>query len=461
MLFSGTSFGFLAFFSLHFYKERAFFLDLSFVLYLVIKDNSLPIQVNRFVSFFTQGAAYTAMKLGLPLENIAQLYSLSFVVFQFLIFLIILKLVKDKATALGLVLFNTLMMTHSFYWTANELMQGMAILFLFFGLLNKSLSASNRKKYLIHIVSLGALITCCFAHPLLNIPLAFGLIFFMLRQPKKVKTFGAYFVLLILIYFFKLKFFSNYYDNAAMSGVANFFDLYPNYYTESMQSFFGYLIKDYCFLSLALIGCTIFYLLEKKFLRLTLVLLASVLFALLINVTYAKGAHQFYLEALYHPLAVFVILPLVFDVLPNIKRKNLVLTGISVVILVGIFRIYNAHDLYTERLEWNRNLLAKSRALGKDKIVLLDKELPKETVMLSWAMAYETWIMSTIETGTTQSIIALRNGEKFDDQLDRRKLFLSMWVQDPYFEHPREYFIFPDTINGYQKYRLEEIIGKE
>jgi len=462
ILFLGSStFGILALFSLHFYKERAFFLDLSYILYLIIKDNCLAIQVNRFVSFFTQGVAYSAMKLGLPLENIAQLYSLSFVVFQYLIFLVILKIAKDKWMALGLVLFNTLMVTHTFYWPTNELLQGMAVLFLFFALLNKSYNAEGFKKLLVHLLAIGSLITTCFAHPLLNIPVAFGLILIATKDIKQLKSTGLYFIGLVSLYIIKQIYFSNYYDAYSMEGLENFIKLFPNYYTESMHNFFNFLIRDYYLFMLALIACTIFYIKERKFLRLALVLLSVVVYTLMINVSFPKNVNQFYIEAQYLILSVFVILPLVLDIIPSIKNEKLLIAGISIVLIISLIRIYSTHDLYTERLEWNRNLLAKSRAIGKDKLILMDKELPKETLLLTWAMAYETWIMSTVENGATQSIVALKNEKKLDEFMDQRKVFLSKWIQDTYFKHPRKYFIFPDTMNTYRKFSLEEIIGKQ
>jgi len=125
--------------ALFFYKERTMFLDVAYVLFKLIAENTFAIQVNRFVSMFTQCFGLFASKAGLPLNQVILIHSGGFIIYYFTIFLALCLLIKNEKMALGLLLFNTLMVTHTFYWTPSELIQGMAFVFVYLALLQKNL----------------------------------------------------------------------------------------------------------------------------------------------------------------------------------------------------------------------------------------------------------------------------------------------------------------------------------
>ena len=427
------------------------------MLYKIIETDFLCIQVNRFVSVFTQGVAFTALKLNLSLSSIAQLYSLSFVVFQFLIFTVILKLLKSKWIALGLLLFNILMIKHTFYWTASELIQGMAVLFLFVAAIQKSIQTEGAKKYLYHALAIFSLITCAFAHPLLNIPLVYTTLFFLLKYPRQRTTSILYLIMIVGLYIIKQLYFNNYYDVSHMKGLDNFAKYYPNYYTPSLAKFFGWLVKDYYLFLASAIFVTSYYLKKSQYLKLILMITFLVAYSLLINVCYPKDAYQFYLESQYLPLSFFVILPLVLDILPSVLENKWSVYLISILILLGILGIHVSHKQYSKRLDWNRAFMNKNIEAGRDKIIVDDAELDKETMMLTWAMAYELWIMSTIEKSKTVSAVALRNPKKFDDSLHVKHMFLTMWINNEYEDLNKDYFKFEDGERLYKKYSMDEI----
>lgn len=452
-----TSFSILGILSLYFYKERTVFLDLAYILFKVIQTNSLAIQVNRFVSVFTHGVVQASIQFNLSLSSISQLFSLSFVVFQFILFLIILKIIKDEKLALGLLLFNFVMPTHTFFWTASELIQGMAFVFVFFALLNRKYTREIKKTMVNHFLLLTTLITASFAHPLLNIPLAFGLMFFAIKFRSEMKTSFLYFFILITINLVKQKYFSNDYDVAAASGVQNFIKLFPNYYTPSFKDFLGFLKTDYKVLSIIILGVLGFYSWYKQYTKALLVAIFFVGYASLINITYPDKAHQFYLESQYLALSFFAILPFVLDILPHFQTKSWPVYLIVLICLLGIVRIINASSIYTERLNWNRNLLAKCDRANLDKVILLDKDLPKDTLKLTWGLSYECWLLSTIEQSNTKSIIAVRNEKQFDKDLNRTNVFLSLWNKTEYQNLNPQYFKLRDQNRNYNKFEYGEL----
>jgi len=210
------------------------FLDVAYVLFKLISENALAIQVNRFVSMFTQCFGLFASKAGLPLHQVLLIHSSGFIIYYFTIFLTLCLVTKNEKMALALLLFNTLMVSHTFYWTPSELIQGMAFVFVYLALLQKSLEQATYKRIIL-ILMCFTLITAGFAHPLLNIALIFGIGYFGLTYTNKRKFLVINALAVIGLFILRATVFSNEYDSNSMSGMKNFISLFPNYYTYSLN----------------------------------------------------------------------------------------------------------------------------------------------------------------------------------------------------------------------------------
>jgi hypothetical protein len=98
----------LAVLSLVFYLERIIFIDISYQLFFMLKDDTFAIQHNRIGAFFTMAFPLLASKLSLPLKQVMQLYSVGFVIYYFTIFLLITAWLKNYRLGLVLLFFCTL-----------------------------------------------------------------------------------------------------------------------------------------------------------------------------------------------------------------------------------------------------------------------------------------------------------------------------------------------------------------
>ena len=257
------SFAFLFVFSVLFYKERTVFLDISFHLFCILKDHAFAIQNFRFGAFFTQLFPLIGCKLGLSLSTIACLYSVSFVLLPFIVF-IILILSKQVKIALAYLLFLLIMTTHTFYWIQSELPQGIAFLFLFIALLETNLqkailpvSFTPFASILIFIIS--------FSHPLLLFPFLFFIVYYwILKYPNRSVLLAVLFLFLVF-YTIKLMFFKTDYDSGAMSGIKNLSLFFPNYIKlQSTKNFIHYFIHDYYLVSFLFFANLAFYLKTKN-----------------------------------------------------------------------------------------------------------------------------------------------------------------------------------------------------
>ncbi|MCB0659781.1 MAG: hypothetical protein KDC04_02535, partial [Saprospiraceae bacterium] len=102
--------------SIVFFKERAAFVDIAFHIFYIIKDNDFAIQNHRFIAFFTQLFPLFSSKMGLSLSNIMKLYSSSFIVLNVIIFAFLSYILRIWKFALILILMNTIIVSHTFYW---------------------------------------------------------------------------------------------------------------------------------------------------------------------------------------------------------------------------------------------------------------------------------------------------------------------------------------------------------
>lgn len=425
------------------YKERTVFLDISYHLFYILKDSSFAIQNYRFGACFTQLFPLLGGKCGLPLTTIAMLYSASFVLLQVLTFSLLL-LMKNGKMALAYLLFTVIMTTHTFYWIQSELPQAMAFLFLFMSLLNKSLE----QEY----IPAGTAISCTlllfvvsFTHPLMLFAFVFFMLFQALNQPDKIQKLVPFAVGYLVLYLIKAVFFKTQYDNQAMGALKrNSSALLHLFQVRSTQNYIRYFIRDYYSVSILLVILIVFYGRRKAWLKLALLAAAFAGYSLIVNIAYANGADQFYIENQYLLLGFMVAVPFAADVFPQTRNTNIQLAIVTLICAACIVRVYATHDFYTTRLNWNRQQITKAGNEHK-KLILPASMAPKDIVLQTWGTSYEIWLLSTMEQHQSASVIVEERPGEFDWAIPNRKSFLTKWGVFDYATLTPKYFRFSDT----------------
>jgi hypothetical protein len=432
----------LIFLSIFYYLERTVFVDISFHLFSLITTETWAIQNFRFGALFTQALPLLGIKLGLSLKALAILYSISFPVLYMGIFLVVVRYLHQPRLGLVLLGYNTLMVTDTFYWIQSELSQGVAFLILYLALLfrqhDQATFQSNPVWQIIHPILLFILV---FFHPLIIFVYAFlGSYFWISRTiDRHILTISG--VAFGSMYAIKLLFFKTAYDSKSMEGVRNIIQFFPDYMDiPTMRAFVGDLVHDYYLLLLGLLVILIWGIIRGRWLILFLVVGCFLGYALLVNCSYPEDTVKFYRENLHLPLAVFVLAPLLFQVLPERVPHAIWLT----LVLIGLIRlvhIQHAHAPYTERLDWMRSFL---RDHPGQKLIVDDHSLPLETLMMTWATPYEFWLLSTLETGQTASIMLTDKPQEVKWAIDMPDHFIAKWGAFPYGDLPDRYFHFND-----------------
>lgn len=435
-------------FSVLFYKERIIFLDTAHYLFYIVKDHSFSLYTSRCGAFVSQLLPVLAVRCGLPLSDVVLAYSLGFPAFYFICYIICGTLFRQYELALSLLLFHILFVTATFYYIPSELPLGVDFLLIIFAYIkHKQPSGFNS------ISSLFLCISCFFAayfHPLVVVILVYALSFLVLHNDSAFtkKTCLRIIICFCAGFVVKVAFFSIPYDRHAASGIKNFITLFPNYFDlYSNRFFFSKCIGSYCLLPVTCILVAAVYFANKEWKKLTFFGGCFIGYILLVNVSYPTAATpDFYFENLYLPLGIFVAMPFVYIALPWLTRFKLAMPVFVLITIVSSCRLYNAHGLYTARLNWERNFLREHA--GK-KAIYPSRNLPMDTLLMTWGTPYEFWLLSTIEQNKTESII-------IDNDPDLRRwakgttnAMVVNWNVITYDKLDTIYFHLTDTVTGY------------
>jgi hypothetical protein len=430
--------------SIYFYQERTVFLDISFHLFYILKDQSFAIQNYRFAAFFTQLFPLFGSSIGLSLKSISILYSVSFVILPAFVFGVVVGWYKNYKVGAAYLIYLLLIVTHTFFWIQSELPQGMAFVFLFIATLEYLYHREYVKKWAYTIILL-LLILIVFSHPLVVFPIGFvGGYYFIHYKNKKsltIKVFGLFAV----IYFVKSHWFKTGYDSSAMGTVFN----YTFHWSEfirliSLKRFVEFVTHDYYWWFICFSILQVWYVYHKEYLKGIWVTLFSFLLIAIISITYPNGAEQFYLENQYQLLVFFIVIPLVNDFFEKYNYRWLIYF-LVVIQVFFLMRIWKVSTLYQSRLTIYKKILATTANDPNKKIIYPISEFPKETLLMDWASSYEFWLLSTVETGETRSIIIAYQEDEFDYALSNNHCFITKWGIIDYNELNAPYFIFKDS----------------
>lgn len=429
-----------------FYKERTVFMDAAYHLFHFLMNDDFAIQHNRFGAAVTQVFPVLGSHLGLPLKSIMLLYSTGTMLYYFLCYFVCGTILKQYKFALLVLMFSILFATDTFFWPFSELQQGCTMLMVMFSLLNTRIQLAL--KYLLILV---LIVTLSFIHPLIIIPASFVFTYLIILKESNVpiKEVVLCFIIFISVYLIKFFAFKTPYDTQAGNGshyiINNLRTGYFNLY--SVQTFFHNCTGKFFWISVFFVSSVVFYIVKRRWLLLGFYSISVLGFISLVNLSYPdSGVPSFYIENLYLPVSIMLSVPIIFEGLASIPRKNAAIGLLVLLAFSSTYRIYNQRSFYKGRLDWLRGYYTAHKG---EKLIVSQSKTPIETLIFSWGSPYEFWLLSTLETGNTASIIISENPEQLKWASPQTKSFIATWGVIPYKEFPKNYFNFNDTTAGY------------
>lgn len=434
-------------FSVLLYKERMIISDTAFALFNFTKDHSFSIQVYRFGDVFNQLLPVLAVNMGSSLDAITVIYSISFVVYYLSLYIICGSLLKQYELAICLLLTNILFVSDTFYWTISQLPQSVALVITAAAFVSsdKFYGESVWRRAMLALL----IVTIVFFHPLAIFAAFYVLAFFFFdRKQLSKKVLFAFLGSYVLLVIIKALFFHTAYERHSLSGLKNFLLLFPNYLDlHSNRQLLSDLLTKYYWMATLFAATVIYYWKQRKRQMLFIFVVAFIGYLLLINVSYPSAETPgYYVESLYLPLSLFLALPFVFDLMPALAQRKIALPIFLLIMATGCIRIYATHNTYLARLNWERAFLQKN---GDKKIIADAKKANAGILQMLWGTPYEFWLLSTIETGKSASIIIDEDPKHREWAATTTKSLVVNYNVFLYSELPPRYFVFTDTTSGY------------
>lgn len=431
-----------------FYKERTVFLDMAYNLFYIIKDKTFCLQLYRFGDMISQLPPIAARNAGLPIGAIFRFYSDGFILFYFTAYIICGSVLKRYDFALVLLLLNMLFAADTFYWMVSQLPQAIALLIIVFALISgRTFGSISAARW---AILLTLFVTVIFYHPLIVFVLGFSLVFFALGNNPIAdrKMIYALAIIYVSVMLFKVLVFKTPYEAHSMSGMKNFITQFPDYFTLfSNRRFLANCLTKYYWIPVFFFGIVVFYAKTGDRRKLWFFVSAFLAYFFLVDITYPTAVTpEFYIENVYLPLAIFLALPFVFDLLPLLDQKKIAAPLIVLVIVTGCFRVYATHPLYTARLDHERRILD---AYGDRKVLLQATQADADTLLMLWGTPFEFLLLSESERNKPASIIIDKDAKKLMWAHDLRNGLLVNWNVYLYKDMPAQYYQFTDTVSTY------------
>lgn len=431
-------------YSLIFYKERMAFTDAAYHLFHIIANNRYEIQSSRFVAFFTQSFVLFPARAGCSLESIAQLYSFSFPFLNLLAFWVLMLGFRNYRLSLVFLLLSFLMTRASFYWCLSDIVQGYVFFFIYLACLLRH--PDKQQHFGLKLLQYVCLFFTVFSHPLMLFSVLFALVFLAYTEEDSRRRIAKQAVIFLLLYAVKHFFFKSPNDESASGGIRDGLHDWRNFMHWAVnRNFVVYLVKDYQLVAMLWIVSLFYYQRNKQWFLFKLLGVSFVGYVLLNNIATRQGAGQFYIESHYLALCLFVALPMVWHLFPRISSVQFKASGLVILLSVSLWGIYRHHLPYTARVGLLRSKIALMKSEGSDKWIIRPKELPREQMVIYWAVSFEVWLLSTIEEQRSYSLLVREKVNEFYHLEHCNTCFGTKWVDFQYEKLPPRYFILKHT----------------
>jgi hypothetical protein len=446
-------FAILTLFSLYFWQERTLILDAAFQSYLFISTGRPAIMVERFGAGLTHLLPLMGVYLGFSLKNVLILYSFSIVLFHYVLFFISKKLLKDNAIALAIVLFNVFLIGDAFFWMQNELLQGISLMFVMWGFFIKKQTLTDYHWW-DYLMGVGLITTVIYYHPLIIFPIAYVWLFFFIDEKNRISKRLLFILLGLFILIFLSKYLlrqPNFYDRGMTSQYVKEFHFSINTLMQSkgLNMLKTHLLDSFNFLIPAYLWVNVFYFKNKNYLKIALFNAFFIAYFLLITQRYLDDTRWYSAECHYQPLAVFLIMPLIWDVLPSIRNKKAVLMGLILFVSIRLFFIFQTHKPYTERLNYITNLVNTPSVNQPKKVIINEKKIDKEKLMMTWGMPYESMQITALKSPDSTRIFVITDNEfeKEKELLNSKDSMVTflMLPKIAFKDLPKNYYNLTDT----------------
>ena len=389
--------GLLVILAWYFWQERVFILDASYQVFSLLEQDGLPIQHQRFGGAIVFFLPKLLVLIGAPLGMVLLGYSLSFVLYPILLFLL-LKRWGLSTYSWALACLFLFISAHTFFWIQSELIIATVLALVTIGVTaNSSWPMTIRLFGLIPLCWLTV-----YTHPLGIAPLLAGWLFLLARDRGVREKSGSSRIFLAamalaLILFIARQFIFNQsnYDQAAMGMADNLLSNLTGLFGHpAMDRFMRYSLSTQLPMTIVLSMIIYYYLQQKQYWRLAAVAAPFFAWLCLIVCAWPWAPDRFYIESYYYVFGSILALPFVLDVLPRLgwKWSKRLLIGFVVFRIVMIVLV---SPPYQSRLVYLQEKVSVLQAQEQERLLIQRDRLDMQRLKMEWALSFESLMLST------------------------------------------------------------------
>ncbi len=407
-----------------FFLERTATADSAFFSFLLI-DSGLPVEaLGRYGSWPAQLPALLLIHLGASTDVVLRTYSLSFVVIDVLVFLVLAFRLRDREAMLVLPLVKTVAFHYTFYYGISELNQGLTLMVLAWALLKRWLDGAGRG-WAAGLIAL--VVWSSFYHQLLVFPLAFVLAVESVRR-SAWRDRRLWTAALVLVGWFAVRilvFTRSSYEAQRMPSVQELIEHGSALWTlGSTQHLLQVFPKFKAFLLLAVITVAV-SLWRRSWLLLVGTVLTSTGFMVLVLITDRDGASPNIYENYYTVQGFFWAVLFAVVAFSWRTRMPAVPAAQLLVLALGCMQVWRAHDLLTAHVRYAQRITGTLRDRGAVKAVADLRNFPWTYAWGQWPLAMETLLASSAEgPGMAATVFACEDATPFDSVMRAPHTFL-------------------------------------
>ena len=335
-------FGVLFYFCWRFYKERMLSFDGAFYVFQFMQSGKLVQNLERYGDYIPQLLPWLAYKMGASLNTILILYSVSFILLHYLIFLIVTLLLKNDGAGIAIMLASCLAYFHAFYAPMMQLNESIIAAVMLWALIHPEAPYYSAKGRLYSTIgAIGVIVYMSFLHPL-GIALIVFVIGIEILGAKRFKDNHLWLILLIGLGWYLLKclmLFPTDYDRDHIIPLSTILHQLPHWKQWPSTHYVDALTWLH-FRSLKWLGVALILLSLRKGILFFLFLLVYIIcFSLAYFVTLYRGESPISYEYYYCCYGFFAGLIFVF-LIYHPRRKNLILVLTIPLLYIGVKNIY-------------------------------------------------------------------------------------------------------------------------
>lgn len=395
----------------YFYKARIF-AESGLYFSQFINNQSFWIECQRIVSGISQIIPLIGIWVGIEIKYVLLAYSLSPIIFFYILFLFVYYGLRDRRSGLLIILSQTVGIVHSFFIPVYELYYGVPLLITFYAIWRLPF----RYNVLYILIILEILI-------LLSHPIAFMLFVYLLLYDLKRKNNKPFkFYLPVILVFlgtaaFKYFFMCDY-ESVKLMWQFNYAEneQYLQFRNLAYFNTLGLFILHYYFeILLAFIIVIVMLAKQKQWFRLALVSVTFLLYLFLVN-SANKLIPSSYMEQVMFPFVPIVFIPLIYGFAINGRQGRLNISILLISALIGyrLVIIYSGSDIFVKRISQMEQLIETARQKGGSKFIVSEDVADHGYTTFNWSYPIETMLLSAID-GNDLSITIIPDEDFISD----------------------------------------------